>query len=318
MAWYDITYSCGHEGNVQIIGKTADRESRIAWYENTAVCPECWKTQREAARTELDEKRAAKNAEAAAKAAELELPALIGTEKQITWATTLRAQFLEAADEKLAYMRRRAERKPEYALQFECSELAVQLKILQKRSAKWWIENSPPQILPDESRWTYVDFTKVINDDITAAHDDPDVLREIIAAFETRRELANTNDEYVTVRPETQKYALPIKILLTDVVTIHSPERVDALVKITKAMGYRWSSERGAWILRSSYKTGELTDRAAEAGNALLSAGFAVSFNSQEIADKAINADFEPVTPLWVSVYTKGEHTGYSLPCAKP
>ena len=46
---YDITYSCGHAGTVELYGKTSDRESKIRWYETTAVCPECYKKQQEEA-----------------------------------------------------------------------------------------------------------------------------------------------------------------------------------------------------------------------------------------------------------------------------
>ena len=34
---YDITYSCGHTGTVELYGKTSERESKIRWYETTNV-----------------------------------------------------------------------------------------------------------------------------------------------------------------------------------------------------------------------------------------------------------------------------------------
>ena len=71
---YDITYSCGHAGTVELYGKTSDRESKIRWYETTAVCPECYKKQQEAA------------AETTTKH---ELPELEGSEKQVAWAKKL-------------------------------------------------------------------------------------------------------------------------------------------------------------------------------------------------------------------------------------
>lgn len=43
---YDITYSCGHEGRVELFGKTSDRERKIYWYESSAVCPECYADQK--------------------------------------------------------------------------------------------------------------------------------------------------------------------------------------------------------------------------------------------------------------------------------
>ena len=71
---YDITYSCGHAGTVELYGKTSERESKIRWYETTAVCPECYKKQQE---------------EAAETITKYELPELEGSEKQVAWAKKL-------------------------------------------------------------------------------------------------------------------------------------------------------------------------------------------------------------------------------------
>mgnify|MGYP000978059085 CR=1 FL=1 len=46
---YDITYSCGHEGVVELFGKSSARESKLAWYQNTAVCPKCYAAEQAAA-----------------------------------------------------------------------------------------------------------------------------------------------------------------------------------------------------------------------------------------------------------------------------
>lgn len=43
MAKYDITYSCGHKGEITLFGKTSERERKIAWYESTGLCPDCKK-----------------------------------------------------------------------------------------------------------------------------------------------------------------------------------------------------------------------------------------------------------------------------------
>lgn len=71
---YDVTYSCGHAGTVELYGKTSERESKIRWYETTAVCPECYKKQQEAA---------------AETTTNYELPELEGSEKQVAWAKKL-------------------------------------------------------------------------------------------------------------------------------------------------------------------------------------------------------------------------------------
>ena len=42
MAWYNGTFSCGHEGRVNIIGKMSERQWKIDKY-FSGVCEECKK-----------------------------------------------------------------------------------------------------------------------------------------------------------------------------------------------------------------------------------------------------------------------------------
>ena len=41
MAWYNGTFSCGHEGRVNVIGKIKDRQWKIDRAFND-MCPECY------------------------------------------------------------------------------------------------------------------------------------------------------------------------------------------------------------------------------------------------------------------------------------
>jgi hypothetical protein len=79
MAKYDVKFSCGHEGTVELFGKSADRERKIAYFEKHGVCSECYKMQQAAAVAE--------------KTAAWELPELTGTPKQIAWAERIRSDF---------------------------------------------------------------------------------------------------------------------------------------------------------------------------------------------------------------------------------
>lgn len=72
---YTVTYACGHDGVVNLFGKAAERERKLAWLA-TCDCVDC---------------RRAKQMDAAAAAeAKYNLPALTGTEKQVAWARKIR------------------------------------------------------------------------------------------------------------------------------------------------------------------------------------------------------------------------------------
>lgn len=43
---YDVTFSCGHTSTVDLVGKYADRERKIKYYEESGLCPECYKAQK--------------------------------------------------------------------------------------------------------------------------------------------------------------------------------------------------------------------------------------------------------------------------------
>ena len=47
MAKYNITYSCGHEGTVQLFGKSEERERKFKYYEDFGLCTECYKKQKQ-------------------------------------------------------------------------------------------------------------------------------------------------------------------------------------------------------------------------------------------------------------------------------
>lgn len=44
---YDVKFSCGHTHTVELFGKTSERERKIKWYEEVAVCPDCYREQKE-------------------------------------------------------------------------------------------------------------------------------------------------------------------------------------------------------------------------------------------------------------------------------
>ena len=81
MAKYQVTYACGHTDTIQLYGKVSDREKRLA-YLATIDCPDCYHNK------QLQ----------AAKAQTAGLPDLQGSDKQINWATQIRAEVFAALD----------------------------------------------------------------------------------------------------------------------------------------------------------------------------------------------------------------------------
>lgn len=106
-----ITHACGHQEEIQVFGKRADRERKIAWLESQ-VCAEC---------------RAAEAAEASKAAG---MAALTGSAKQIAWAEDLRSETMDA----IAALKTRTD-----------NEAAHKDRVIAYlggiTSAEWWIDN---------------------------------------------------------------------------------------------------------------------------------------------------------------------------------
>lgn len=77
MSKYQITHTCGHTVEHNIIGTNAhgERDSKAAWL-TARVCQDCYREQQRQAAAEATQ----------------DLPALTGSDKQIAWATTIRAE----------------------------------------------------------------------------------------------------------------------------------------------------------------------------------------------------------------------------------
>jgi len=106
MAKYTVTFSCGHTEVIELVGKTSERERKIAYFEQYGTCSECYKAEQEVKRAAAIE---------AVKAANL--PELAGSVKQIAWAEKIRAQKFNEFNGK--------------GFNF----------IVTETSAAWWIEN---------------------------------------------------------------------------------------------------------------------------------------------------------------------------------
>jgi hypothetical protein len=135
MAKYHGTFRCGCAGTVNVVGKTSERQRNADWQFENHVCPECYAKEREAKQAEDDARAAAKAVELADR---LQLQPLRGTEKQVVWATEIRAKILEDF-EKNVRPRLKKESQIE-ASQWKQMQDTINVFILNP-SAGFWIDN---------------------------------------------------------------------------------------------------------------------------------------------------------------------------------
>lgn len=99
---------------------------------NVDTCPDCYKVEQEAKKLAERAKQAAGNSEGA-KSCPLEFPVLIGSEKQIAWATDLRNGIISAMVDRKA--------KWDMLINTDNQTVKAEMVKLMEPSAKWWIDN---------------------------------------------------------------------------------------------------------------------------------------------------------------------------------
>ncbi len=121
MAQYCITHTCGHESRINLIGPYVQREKRLEFLRSRA-CTECYRAEQLAAAT----------------AASADLPALVGSEKQVNWAMSIRAKALEAIDAAFA---RAGEPTTEAERANRETAQGILAALRAQTHASWWIDN---------------------------------------------------------------------------------------------------------------------------------------------------------------------------------
>jgi hypothetical protein len=278
MAWYDGTYSCGHEGRTNVIGPSKDRQWRADAHFR-GLCPECWEIKKQ-------EEREKANADAAAKAKEMELPELEGSEKQVAWANTLRQDLIDYIDT----LDRRA---------LECIDSSEKEKydvldyIMSQTKASWFIDNRPHGMLSwIESRLTAIRAWK-------AALEVNPLVEEVKADS--------------TVQPEDCQYKEPAEIKVSsEKITVRFPKDED-FRELVKSLGYTWGD--GYWYRKITKFNGPADDRAAELGNKLLNAGFPITITDNIIRQNAVNGNYQPEQKRWVMNRMHGTYKGWFAIC---
>lgn len=287
MAWYYGTYSCGHEGRVNLIGPTKDRE----WKKEkhfSGLCPECYKKA-------LEQKRQSEDAAAEKAAEEMELPELSGSPKQKAWANTIRVNTIEKLAEGIRNFRNSGKEKSRIFVDRDfvfitVADMDKMMDILiQKTEAKFWIDHRGQQfdILLSEL------YKELAEDKI------PDEVNEEIIKEEAA----------LTVEPNEKTKEGIVKIYSKNEAILAEYKKDDAFREIVKSLGYTWD---GCWSKNVTEYTGPEKDRIAELGNKLLANGFTVQFPDSESRDMAVSGVFLQECKRWVKYNTEKEKLSIS------
>jgi hypothetical protein len=302
---YNIEYACGHDGKISLFGPSRDRERKLDWYQNTALCPECWEEKLIQDRIEATEK-------AIAAAKEEGLPILKGSEKQTAWAEVIRAEKLGQLNKSLEGLPD-SDNKRFPGMRESILRMVDRIHLI--NSAHWWIEERFVEFDVKSIVWnlsyktekTGVSLLTYIDNAYTD-HIESDVSNVVRSPQEKEMEIAALTE--ALVRPEKVKTETIAEIhILKTSVEVKFPERREDFREIVKIdLGYSWNSDKHRWCRQITETTGTTTDRAAELGNALLRAGFIIRILDTDIRKAAISGEFEPECKRWI--HCKGSDFG--------
>lgn len=269
MAWHYGTYSCGHEGRVQIYGPIKDRQWK-ADYHFDRICDDC-------RRKEIEEE----NRKAKEESEAMGLKKLVGSPKQIDWATTIRKNFIYDFKETMEKLHKM---KDQYADEYAKSKHSLEdiertfnYLLENKTKAAFWIDNRNKDI-------DALILTEIKN--IPTNQE----LEEQKLEEELRKESA--------VFPDDRKTDAIVNIIVSTDNVSAKFEKNKNFINVVKSLGYKWNGS--VWKKDISETTGTAEERAAELGNRLLNEGFPISILDEEIREKAINGNFEPECTRWI------------------
>ena len=251
--------------------------------ENIDECNEC-KEKR------INAKRAEENAKAMEAAKEMGYPDLVGTEKQVAWASTIRAAVMNELREHCLNPKI-LERHPEAQIIFD----GLKDILTHHTLAGWWIEN-----MRDENYIGIVSHLRI---------SDMEAMKQLEAVAKGETAPAKVEDQQqpkpepkpAVVRPEAvpenRKHSGSVDIRMADGKVVALYDKDEAFREIVKGMGFVWGN---GWVRTPSEMAGTAENIIAELGSRLLNAGFAVRFDSEELMGKAVAGDYQPMCRRWV------------------
>lgn len=268
----DVTYACGHKGHITINGPARNR----TWYEEnrlSSLCPSCYKEK-------IDKERKEKDARALKEAQAMELPELIGSERQKTYANFLRVENLKSLQRMID--------KPEYVEgasrfmkvdQSEGRQILDEIMqfLIQKNEATYWFQFIEKDLLKHMK----------------------EIIKEYLEIRDRKEIIDMAQDLFVeaTIAPKKQIYSGVVRIEGNDSKLKAIYVKNENFRALVKSMNMTWDGE--SWFRKLNERTGQFKDRAGELGNVLLREGFTVCILDNEARKNAIEGNFIKECKRW-------------------
>lgn len=278
---YEVKHICGHTREVTLFGPTRDREHKLEWME-TILCPECQRAQ-----AEQQERERTK---------EMGLPELTGTEKQVSWATTIRLEKLDILTNKQEEIQKRIEEYKQYIKREGLSEDRI-------AKAKARLEAA------NHNMWLVTEIISGLSG-ITEAHwwienrsaDLEGLANAFKALQDAEKEKAieeETKPAMVIMEPEEKKTSTVVILKASGKEVIIRSDKDEHIRMVIKKRGFVWDGSRTAWVKPITEMTGSPTDLVPDTARILLAAGIPVMV-SPDIKAAVEAGNYERETKRWI------------------
>lgn len=295
--------TCGAEFTKIMYGTNRrDADSKAEWAAGYFdECDDCYKARK------LREREAA-NTVAAQEAEAAGLPELVGSEKQVAWANTLRKKALDKARDEFTEIldaAREEDNPPESIAAAERTfERFIRLVCDAAPQASWWIDNR-------YSLDGLNELTEKFPSEWKAAENEDAAPTKADTESPEETALRKAAEEEMIAAPQDQTHGGVVEITVTDTAVTARYPKDDDFRDVVKRLGYAWDADRRIWCKSIGVTTGAAQERAAELGSNLLNAGFAVQIADQDTRTAAIDGRYQPEHRRWIMAYTGGDYKGW-------
>lgn len=213
---------------------------------------------------------------------------LEGSERQVAWAVKIRNEKINSYHwfhNKQIIKAKENGNVDEIISKLNRLHEVFEFAINKHSKASWWLDNRYKAFreIAAEHKREWLEYTSVSAEE----------------RAETKKIEMDAKAE-ATAIPKDRTHDGVADITITDKqVTVSYPKDNDFRA-VVKGIGYRWDGTN--WYKDIGETTGTAQERAAELGNKLLVAGFAICIFDPDTRKRAVEADYEPETHRWVGL----------------